>query len=82
MLGQIFDLISSFLSNIQLEVVPDGKSSEEYSVNAGEYSFLVLHILYYKLTTFLMMLFVILPSMLMILLSTLNVIRHVICGNK
>ena len=32
--------------------------------------------------TFLMMLSVILQSMLMILLSTLNVIRHLICGNN
>ena len=33
--GQIFDLISSFLMNRQLQVVLDGKSSQEYSVNAG-----------------------------------------------
>ena len=33
--GQIFDLISSFLSNRQLQVVLDGKSSKEYPVNAG-----------------------------------------------
>ena len=33
--GQIFDLISSFLSNRWLRVVLDGKSSQEYSVNAG-----------------------------------------------
>ena len=33
--GQIFDLISSFLSNRQLRVVLDGKSSQEYPVNAG-----------------------------------------------
>ena len=33
--GQIFGLISSFLSNRWLGVVPDGKSSQEYSVNAG-----------------------------------------------
>ena len=33
--GQIFDLISSFLSNRQLQVVLDGKSSQEYPVNAG-----------------------------------------------
>ena len=33
--GQIFGLISSFLSNIQLEVVLDRKSSQEYPVNAG-----------------------------------------------
>ena len=31
----MFDLISSFLSNRQFQVVLDGKSSQEYSVNAG-----------------------------------------------
>ena len=34
-LGQIFGLISSFLSNRQLWVVLDRKSSQEYPVNAG-----------------------------------------------
>ena len=33
--GQIFGPISSFLSNRQLQVVLDGKSSQEYPVNAG-----------------------------------------------
>ena len=33
--GQIFGLISSFLSNRQLRVVLDGKFSQEYPVNAG-----------------------------------------------
>ena len=33
--GQIFNLISSFLSNRRLRVVLDGKSSQEYPVNAG-----------------------------------------------
>ena len=33
--GQIFSLISSFLSNRQLRVVLNGKSSQEYLVNAG-----------------------------------------------
>ena len=33
--GQIFGLISSFLSDRQLRVVLDGKSSQEYPVNAG-----------------------------------------------
>ena len=33
--GQIFGLISSFLSNRRLRVVLDGKSSQEYQVNAG-----------------------------------------------
>ena len=34
-LGQMFGLISSFLSNRQLQVVLDGKSSQENPVNAG-----------------------------------------------
>ena len=33
--GQIFDFISSFLSNRRLRVVLDGKSSQKYPVNAG-----------------------------------------------
>ena len=33
--GQIFGLIFSFLSNRRLRVVLDGKSSQEYPVNAG-----------------------------------------------
>ena len=33
--SQIFGLISSFLSNRQLQVVLDGKSSQEYPVTAG-----------------------------------------------
>ena len=33
--GQIFGLISSFLSNRHLRVVLDGKSSQEYPVHAG-----------------------------------------------
>ena len=33
--GPIFGLISSFVSNRQLRVVLDGKSSQEYPVNAG-----------------------------------------------
>ena len=33
--GQILRLISSFLSNRRLRVVLDGKSSQEYPVNAG-----------------------------------------------
>ena len=44
--------------------------------------FLVLHFSYYTLMTFLMMLSIILLYMLMILLSTLNVIRHLIFGNN
>ena len=44
--------------------------------------FLVLQFSYYILMIFLMMLSVILLSMLMILSSALNVIKHLICGNK
>ena len=33
--GQIFGLISSFLSNMRLRVFLDGKSSQEYPINAG-----------------------------------------------
>ena len=44
--------------------------------------FLVLHFLYYTLMTLLMMLYVLLASMSMILLSVLNVIMHLICGNS
>ena len=33
--GQTFALIASFLNNRQLEVVLDGKCSQEYPVNAG-----------------------------------------------
>ena len=43
---------------------------------------LVLHFCYYTLMTFLMMLSVMLLSLVMLPLSTLNVTRHLICGNK
>ena len=33
--GQVFPLISSFLSNRWLQVVLNGKSSQEYPINAG-----------------------------------------------
>ena len=33
--GQVFGFISSFLTNGQLLVILDGKSSQEYPVNAG-----------------------------------------------
>ena len=45
-------------------------------------SFLVLPFSYYTLMTFLVILSIILLSMMMILLSTLCVIRYVICGNN
>ena len=79
--GQIFGLISCFLSNRRLRVVLDGKSSQEYPVNARVPQASIIGLLYFSyflLMTFLMMLSVILLSMLMILLSTLNLIRHLI----
>ena len=47
--GQIFGLISSFLSNRGIQVVLDGKSSQAYPVNVGvlKVLFLVLHFSYY-----------------------------------
>ena len=44
--------------------------------------FLAQNLSYYTLMTFLMMLSLILLSMLMILLSSLNVMRHLICDTK
>ena len=45
-------------------------------------SFLGLHFSYYTLMTLLIISFVTLPYMLLILFSTLCVIRHLICGNN
>ena len=65
-------------------MVLDGKSSQEYLVNAAipQGFILVLHFSYYTLMTFLMVLSVILLSMLILLLSAISVIRHLICGNN
>ena len=75
--GQIFALTSSFLSNRWPQVVLDGKSSQEHLVNAGVPKGSI-----HGPTLFLMMLSVILLSMLIILLSTLDVIRHWISSNN
>ena len=80
--GQIFDLITSFLSIRWLQIDLDGKSSQEYPVNAVVPQGSILHFSYYTLMTFLIMLSAILLSMLMMLPCTLNIIRHLICGNN
>ena len=76
--SQIFCFILSFLSNRWLQVLLDGKSSQEYPVNAGVPEGFIPS----TLMTFLMMLSVIMLSILVILLSILRVIRHLICGNN
>ena len=82
--GQIFGLVSFFLSNRQLRVVLDGKSSQEYPINAGDpqLSNFFLYFSQYKLMTFLIMLIVILLSILMILLSTLDLMRYLACSKN
>ena len=81
--GQIFGLISSFLSNRRLLFWMENLHKNiQLMLVFLKGLFLVLHFSYYTLMTFLTMLSVILLSMLMILLSTLNVIRHLICGNN
>ena len=76
--GQICGLISSFLSNRQLQSFWRGNLHKNIQLVLVFLKglVLVLHFSYYTLMTFLMMLSVILLSMLMILLSTLNVISH------
>ena len=82
--GQTFGLISSFLSNRRLRVVLDGKYSQEYPVNAGVPQGAILGLA-------LCLLYIIdLPDDICniasyaddILLSTPNVIRHLICGTN
>ena len=63
-------------------MVLNGKSSQEYPVNAVVPQGSILLFFYYTLMTFLMMLSVILLSMLMILRSVLSVMRHLISGKN
>ena len=84
--SQIFGLISSFLSNRRCSFglfwMENFHKNIQLMLVFLKGLFLVLHFSYYTLMTFLMMLSVILLSMLMILLSALNVIRHLICDNN
>ena len=81
---QIFDLISSFLDNRWFWWFWMGNLPKNIQLMLEFFNapFLVLHFSYYTFMTFLIILSVILLSMLMILLSTLNVIRNLICGNN
>ena len=79
--GQTFGLTSSFLSNIRFWMVLNEKSSQ-LMLEFLKGPFLVLLFSYYTLMTFLMMLSVILLSVLMILLHTQSIIRHLIWWNS
>ena len=72
--GQIFGLISSFLSNRRLRVVLDGKSSQEYPVNAGVPQGSINDLPDDVICD--------VAIYLMILLSILSVIEHLIYGNN
>ena len=80
--GQVFGLISSFLSSERLRVVLDRNSSQEYVVNAGVLRGSILSPAFFLLYSKDMMLSVILLFILMILLTILNVMGHLICGNN
>ena len=82
--GQIFGLISSFLNNRRFRVVLDGKSSQEYPVNAGVPRGSILG------PTLFLLSINDLPDDVICdiaiyggeLLSILSVIRHLICGTN
>ena len=89
--GQTFDLISCHFSLFLLFSVIGGcgwfwmgslHKNIQLMLEFLKGTFLVLHFSYYTLMIFLMMLSVILLSVLMILLSTLIVMRYLICGNN
>ena len=82
--GQIFGLISSFLRIGDFKWFWMERLHKNIQLMRGflKAPFVVLHFSYYTLMTFLMMLSVILPPMLMILLSNLSVIGHLICSNN
>ena len=85
--GQIFDLISSILSNRRLQVVLYGKSSQEYPINVGVPQGCVLGptllLLYINdLSNDAICDITIYVDDTTLSLSILNVIRHLICGNN
>ena len=80
--GQIFGLISSFLSNGCLWVVPNGKSSQEYPVNAGVPQGSTLGPTLFPLYINNLPDDVTCNIAIYTADATLNVIRHLICGNN
>ena len=82
--GEIFDLISSFVSDRWLWVICMASVHKNIQLMREfvKAPFLVLHFFYYTSMTYLMMLSVILLSMMMLPLSILNVIKHLICDNN
>ena len=82
--SQLFRLISSFLSNRRLQVILDGKSSQEYPVNARVAQGFILG------PTFFLLYINDLPDDVICNIAinaddaTLysNMIRHLICGNN
>ena len=91
--GQIFGLILCFLSDRGLPRVLDGKSPQEYPVDAGApqgsiieeaQRSIPLHFSYYTLMTFLITIsaYNIAIYILIILLSTLSLIRRLVCDNN
>ena len=77
-------LIFSVIDSFELFWMESLRKNIQLMLEFLKAPFLGLHFSYYTLMTFLMMSFVTLLIMIMliILLSTLNVIRHLICGNK
>ena len=82
--GQIFGLVSSILSNRRLQVVPDGKSSQEHPVNTGVPQSSILDL------TFFLLCVNDLPDDVICdiaiyaddTISILSVIRHLSCSNN
>ena len=82
--GKIFSLLCSCLRNRRLLVVLDENSSQEYSNNVGVSKGSIFGAALFLLNTNNLPdgVIYIIQSMLMILLSTLSVIRHIICDNN
>ena len=82
--GQIFGLILFFLviDDFEWFWMVSLKKNTQLTLEFLKVSFLVQKFSYYRFMTFLMIMSVILPLVLMILLSTLCVIRHVSCSNN